>query len=106
MTIKGQTYQNILPDPTLRNEMQGKSMQRLNEGYDNIEVVDGVSKSAILSGQTLVNLVPKKIIDYTATSDWDGFKALGQNSATQESWRVLQDLKPNTKYFISCYVET
>ena len=47
MTIKGQTYQNILPEPTLRNEMQGKSMQRLNEGYDNIEVVDGVSKSAI-----------------------------------------------------------
>ena len=63
-------------------------------------------KSAILKGQTLVNLVPKQIIDYTATSDWDGFKALGQNSATQELWRVLQDLKPNTKYFISCYVET
>lgn len=52
MTIKGQTYQNILPEPTLRNEMQGKSMQRLNEGYDNIEVVDGVSKSAILKGCT------------------------------------------------------
>lgn len=52
MTIKGQTYQNILPEPTLRNEMIGKSMQRLNEGYDNIEVVDGVSKSAILKGQT------------------------------------------------------
>lgn len=59
MTIKGQTYQNILPEPTLRNEMQGKSMQRLNEGYDNIEVVDGVSKSAILSGNTLVNLIKK-----------------------------------------------
>lgn len=52
MTIKGQTYQNILPEPTLRNKMIGKSMQRLNEGYDNIEVVDGVSKSAILSGVT------------------------------------------------------
>ena len=52
MTIKGQTYQNILPEPTLRNKMIGKSMQRLNEGYDNIEVVDGVSKSAILSGCT------------------------------------------------------
>lgn len=55
MTIKGQTYQNILPEPTLRNEMQGKSMQRLNEGYDSIETVDGVSKSAILKGQTMVN---------------------------------------------------
>ena len=57
MTIKGQTYQNILPDPTLRNEMQGKSMQRLNEGYDSVETVDGVSKSAILKGQTLVNVL-------------------------------------------------
>ena len=59
MTIKGQTYQNILPEPSLRNKMIGKSMQRLNEGYDNIEVVDGVSKSAILSGNTLVNLIKK-----------------------------------------------
>ena len=57
MTIKGQTYQNILPEPSLRNKMIGKSMQRLNEGYDNIEVVDGVSKSAILKGCTLVNLI-------------------------------------------------
>lgn len=56
MTIKGQTYQNILPDPSLRNKMVGKSMQRLNEGYDSIETIDGVSKSAILKGQTLVNL--------------------------------------------------
>ena len=107
MTIKGQTYQNILPEPTLRNEMQGKSMQRLNEGYDNIEVVDGVSKSAILKGQTLVNLVPKKIIDYTASSDWDGYHQLVQNSKQSfDQWRALQDLKPNTKYYISCYVET
>lgn len=62
MTIKGQTYQNILPEPTLRNEMQGKSMQRLNEGYDSIETVDGVSKSAILKGQTLVNGLSNPII--------------------------------------------
>lgn len=62
MTIKGQTYQNILPDPTLRNEMQGKSMQRLNEGYDSIETVDGVNKSAILKGQTLVNGLSNPII--------------------------------------------
>lgn len=70
MTIKGQTYQNILPDPTLRNEMQGKSMQRLNEGYDNIEVVDGISKSAILSGQALVNLCPDSIYTNQGWSGW------------------------------------
>ena len=71
-----------------------------------LDTIAGQAKNAVVEGQTLVNLASKQIIDYTATSDWDGFKALGQNSATQESWRVLQDLKPNTKYFISCYVET
>ena len=57
MTIKGQTYQNILPSPSLRNSMtNGKTMQKLNEGYDSVNTVDGVCKSAILKGQTLVNL--------------------------------------------------
>ena len=53
MTIKGQTYQNILPNPSLRNSMtNGKTMQKLNEGYDSVNTVDGVCKSAILKGQT------------------------------------------------------
>ena len=57
MTIKGQTYQNILPSPSLRNSMtNGKTMQKLNEGYDSVNTVDGVCKSAILTGQTLVNV--------------------------------------------------
>ena len=57
MAIKGQTYQNILPEPSLRNSMtNGKTMQKFNEGYDNVNVVDGVGKSAVLKGQTLVNL--------------------------------------------------
>lgn len=60
MTIKGQTYQNILPEPSLRNKMQGKSMQRLNEGYGSIETVDGVSKSAILKGNTLINMAKQQ----------------------------------------------
>ena len=49
MTIKGKTYQNILPEPSLRNSMtSGKSMQKLNEGYENVIVVDEVAKSVIL----------------------------------------------------------
>ena len=61
MTIKGQTYQNILPSPSLRNSMtNGKTMQKLNEGYDSVSTVDGVCKSAILSGQTLNYLLPYK----------------------------------------------
>lgn len=89
MTIKGQTYQNILPEPTLRNKMIGKSMQRLNEGYDNIEVVDGVSKSAILKGQTLVNIAKKQEKPFSHSAD----KVL-QNNHLQLS----HSLKANTTY--------
>ena len=68
---------------------------------------EGAIKSATLKGQTLVNLVPKKIIDHIASSDWDGYCCLVQNSKQSfDQWRTLQDLKPNTKYYISCYVET
>ena len=88
MTVKGQTYQNILPDPTLRNEMQGKSMQRLNEGYDNIEVVDGVSKSAILKGQTLVNCI--KVISYMTTA-WPAIKL--ENVLIQPNKKYIAILK-------------
>ena len=60
MAIKGQTYQNILPSPSLRNSMaNGKTMQKLNEGYDSVNTVDGVCKSAILKGCTLVNNLQK-----------------------------------------------
>lgn len=86
-----------------------KAMYKFGEG-DNVDfsesAYDGAYKSAILKGQTLVNLCPNKVINYTAANDWDGFNALGQSSTTKERWRALQDLKPNTKYFVSCYVET
>lgn len=69
--------------------------------------IEGHTKSAILKGQTLVNLCPSKVIDYVASSDWDGYHQLVQNSKQSfDQWRALQDLKPNTKYYISCYVET
>lgn len=70
------------------------------------DTIEKQVRSAILKGQTLVNLCPNKVIDYIATSDWDGFNGLGQNSNTQGySWKTLHNLKPNTKYFISCHVE-
>ena len=107
MVIKGQTYQNILPEPSTHILTNDKEMFKVNEGLDSsVEIVDGVAKSAILSGNTLVNLVPKKIIDHIASSDWDGYCCLVQNSKQSfDQWRTLQDLKPNTKYYISCYVE-
>ena len=53
MVIKGQTYQNILPEPSTHVLTNNKEMFKVNEGLDsNVEVVDGVSKSAILKGQT------------------------------------------------------
>lgn len=76
----------------------------------NITATDTIErqvKQAELKGCTLVNLCPNKVIDYMATSNWDGFNGLAQSSNTQNySWKTLQDLRPNTKYFISCYVET
>ena len=56
MVIKGKTYQNILPEPSTPVLTNNKEMFKVNEGLDpNAEVVDGISKSAILSGQTWVN---------------------------------------------------
>ena len=104
MTIKGQTYQNILPEPSLRNKMIGKSMQRLNEGYDSIEAVDGVSKSAILKGQTLVNVdsyyskddfVDRHILNLTD----DGWVEMVANGNYRNAFtRFNGMIKPNTKY--------
>ena len=96
MTIKGQTYQNILPNPSLRNSMtNGKTMQKLNEGYDSVNTVDGVCKSAILSGQTLVNLVPNK----------------GENTIVGTGDRLIKYelpyiLSKNKKYLLCCNIKT
>ena len=93
MTIKGQTYQNILPEPTLRNKMIGKSMQRLNEGYDNIEVVDGVSKSAILKGNTLVNLF--STYDYQYGGYWGIIKFKNELMTTSKKYIAIIQYLPN-----------
>ena len=69
--------------------------------------IEGHARSAILKGCTLVNVVPNKVIDYEATSDWSGYNALAQptNDGQYYSWISTQDLKPNTKYLVRCYVE-
>ena len=89
---------------------QDKSMFKVGTGVDvdySANVKDGAYESLVFKGKSLVNLCPNGVINYTATSDWDGYNGIGQASNTQGySWKTLQDLKPNTKYFISCYVET
>ncbi len=97
-------------DYIARNNLVLDDIEYLKYNGTNITATNTVQKpfrSAILKGQTLVNLVPKKIIDHIASSDWDGYCCLVQNSKQSiDQWRTLQDLKPNTKYYISCYVET
>lgn len=69
MTIKGQTYQNILPEPSTHVLTNNKEMFKVNEGLDpNVEIVDGVSKSAILKGQTLVNVSGEPIVNLVINS--------------------------------------
>lgn len=103
MVVKGQSYQNILPEPSLRNSMtNGKTMQKINEGYDNVEVVDGVAKSAILSGQTLVNLAThskrqninvQNLSESNGRLTWDTTGSWGKVGFTVQG-------KPNTAYCI------
>lgn len=72
----------------------GKSMQKFNEGYDGVNVVDGVAKSAILRGQTLVNIPTYTDAYITNTLDrtW---------VATFEKSKDL--VKTNTKYYIGIF---
>lgn len=109
VVIKGKTYQNILPEPSLRNSMtNGKSMQKLNEGYENVNVVDGVAKSAILKGNTLVNVFPsvnddRFLIENSTTLERleDGF--LRVNAPHNGRWQIATNtipIKPSTKYLL------
>ena len=106
-TIKGQTYQNILPEPSLRNSMaNGKTMQKLNEGYESVNTVDGVCKSAILKGNTLVNVDSY----YRASDFWysnianlsdDGYITINATGGWVNSFTKVSSLiKPNTKYLV------
>lgn len=107
LELSGNTLVNCVLEDTENDDYTSFDEDYSGTSFTINGTSEGAIKSAILSGQTLVNLAPKKIIEYTASSDWDGFNVLVQNSKKpNEHWRTLQDLKPNTKYYISCYVET
>ena len=93
MVIKGQTYHNILPEPSTHVLTNNKEMFKVNEGLDpNVEIVDAVSKSAILSGQTLVN--QSTTSELTFENAWQG-KIIGGNA-----------LQSGKKYFTSFDLES
>ena len=92
------TYENDTYTPTIT--VKNKSSVKTGEGDEvdySANVMDGHAKSAILTGQTLVNLAPRKIIDYIASSDWDGYYCLVQNSKQSIDQRRIswEDLHRN-----------
>lgn len=94
MVIKGKTYQNILPEPSTHVLSNNKEMFKVNEGLDsNVEIVDAVSKSAILRGQTRVNEVLGGI-----------HKNVSLNGTTMTIKVPTKILKTNTTYWFSMNV--
>ena len=95
MVIKGQTYQNILPEPSTHVLTNNKEMFKVNEGLDpNVEIVDGVSKSAILSGNTLMNLIPEGRQSTFHINNVSGGGYAFWNSPN------VNMIKPSTKYLV------
>lgn len=103
MVIKGQTYQNILPEPSTHVLSNNKESFKVNEGVnENIEFVDGVAKSAILKGNTLVNLNNYNV-GYKGFSEVNGTEITFTNNGTNLPFINLMTpytLKPNTKYTV------
>lgn len=107
LELSGNTLVNCVLEDTENDDYTSFDKDYSGTSFTINGTSEGAIKSATLKGQTLVNLVPKKNIDHIASSDWDGYCCLVQNSKQSfDQWRTLQDLKPNTKYYISCYVET
>ena len=113
--MNGAYDEMVLKGKSLVNVIQGSSKDKVVLPYsfeegERVTINDTHSNGRVeveVKGRTLVNLVPTRAIDYIATSDYDGVNFLGQHSnGGGHSWKVTYDLKPNTKYYISCYVET
>ena len=68
------------------------------------ETRSGTVKDLRISGKSLVNLCPNFEINYTASSDFDGFQFVAQSCDAGAPRKILQDIEPNTQYTIMCNV--
>lgn len=105
--VYGDTLLNVLSSPSLKNSMDDISMQKLNNGYDNINVVDGEFKSAILQGRSQSQTLPTNIFNnwenktgtYTPTHTQDGyFLFTGGNIDIKVNLNDIPTFKRNVEY--------
>ena len=109
VVFKGETLVNILPQPSLRNKMENISTQRLNEGHDEVVVVDGEYKSAILTGNTLVNCMDlynwqQKSHTVEINNDTITIQVVDGQSYVYAFNKKPSTIKSNTKYLVSVEV--
>ena len=65
VVLNGLTYQNIVPEePTLRNSVFHKYMQRFNYGYDNAIVTENNLNYMIMYGDTMINIASERRNSY------------------------------------------
>ena len=68
---------------------------------------NGYFEDVKLEGKTLVNLAPKYSIKWTHSGTWlSTFLTGTKNPVTNDNYKVVQDLKPNTEYTVVVNVKT
>lgn len=79
-----------------------------DSGFTTIEdTKEGVIEDVKLEGKTLVNLAPKYSIKWTHSGTWLSTFLIGtKNPVTNDHYKVVQDLKPNTEYTIVVNIKT
>lgn len=105
------TYENDTYTPTIT--VENKSSVKTGEGDEvdySANVMDGHVKSAILKGQTLVNVLDYKALTNSnpgASYTYDGKYLTNPNTTDYSPWNDMKSvsnlIKPNTNYFVMLY---
>ena len=105
------TYENDTYTPTIT--VKNKSSVKTGEGDEvdySANVMDGHAKSAILKGNTLVNVLDYKALKNSnqgASYTYDGKYLTNPNTTDHSPWNNMKSvsnlIKPNTNYFVMLY---